>query len=271
MSRIRSIKPGFFLDDDLAELAPLTRILFAGLWCIADREGRLEDRPKRIKAEVLPYDDHDIDKALQQLHEKGFIIRYEAEGSRYIQVTNFTKHQSPNIKEQASTIPAPYMHDTCTSSCARAAGAGAESGFMVLGSSAQQRAHAREEMPEPAASSPVLPRALNEIDNSFIQQSGIRLEQVAILFQQGYTFPEIQAAAGEVLARGKGPPSNWASYLPSVMNDNRARGAPAVNGTGPPLDEIEAMFAHERDIDVRRAAINEERRKRARAEKEHPP
>jgi hypothetical protein len=55
VARSRNIKPGFFLNDELAECEPLARILFAGLWCIADREGRLEDRPKRIKAEVLPY------------------------------------------------------------------------------------------------------------------------------------------------------------------------------------------------------------------------
>ena len=60
MARSRNIKPGFFLNDDLAECEPLARLLFAGLWCIADREGRLEDRPKRIKIEVLPYDNCDV-------------------------------------------------------------------------------------------------------------------------------------------------------------------------------------------------------------------
>ena len=51
MARARNIKPGFFLNEELGVLPPLVRILFAGLWCIADRDGRLEDRPKRIKME----------------------------------------------------------------------------------------------------------------------------------------------------------------------------------------------------------------------------
>ena len=50
MARARNIKPGFFANENLAECDPLARLLFAGLWCLADREGRLEDRPKRIAA-----------------------------------------------------------------------------------------------------------------------------------------------------------------------------------------------------------------------------
>lgn len=54
--RIRSIKPSFFLDEDLAALPFEARLLFAGLWCLADKAGRLEDRPKRIHAMLFPYE-----------------------------------------------------------------------------------------------------------------------------------------------------------------------------------------------------------------------
>ena len=49
MSRARNIKPAFFKNELLAELDAFDRLLFIGLWCLADREGRTEDRPKRIK------------------------------------------------------------------------------------------------------------------------------------------------------------------------------------------------------------------------------
>jgi len=115
MARSRNIKPGFFKNDILAEIEPLGRLLFAGLWTIADREGRLEDRPKRIKAEVLPYDDCNIDQLLQELHDRGFILRYEVDGKRYIQIVNFKKHQNPHKNEAPSAIPAPPEHsDTNT-------------------------------------------------------------------------------------------------------------------------------------------------------------
>lgn len=114
MARSRNIKPGFFTNDLLAELEPLARLLFIGLWCHADREGRMHDRPKKIKAEILPYDDCDADKLLNDLMLLGFIIRYDSDGSRLIQVQNFTKHQNPHIKEPASEIPAPCQHSTST-------------------------------------------------------------------------------------------------------------------------------------------------------------
>lgn len=105
--RARNIKPAFFANDELAELPALTRLLFIALWCQADREGRLEDRPKRIRALALPYDDIDTDAALDELAEAGFIQRYEAEGDRFIQVTTFSKHQHPHVKEADSVIPEP--------------------------------------------------------------------------------------------------------------------------------------------------------------------
>lgn len=110
--RSRVIKPGFFKNDILAELPPLARILFAGLWCIADRSGRIEDRPKRIKAEILPFDSCDPEKLLQSLNDAQFIMRYVVDGERYIQVANFSKHQNPHVKEAPSSIPEPGEHST---------------------------------------------------------------------------------------------------------------------------------------------------------------
>lgn len=108
--RARNLKPGFFKNEDLAALEPLARLLFAGLWCMADRAGRLEHRPKRIKAEVLPYDNCNIIKLITQLRDKKFIACYSVNGSDYIEIINFGKHQNCHIKEAASTIPAPDKH-----------------------------------------------------------------------------------------------------------------------------------------------------------------
>jgi hypothetical protein len=114
MARARNIKPGFFLNDELAEVELAGRLLFAGLWCIADREGRLEDRPKKIKAEVLPYDNCDVDGLLNQLQQHRFVTRYEVDGAGYIQIANFTKHQNPHPRESKSEIP-PMSDETLPS------------------------------------------------------------------------------------------------------------------------------------------------------------
>lgn len=105
--RLRTLKPGFFSNEELADQPFAGRLLFAGLWLIADRAGRLEDRPKRIRGELFRYEDVDIDALLNGLAEAGFIRRYQVEGMRYIEIANFSKHQTPHVKEPASTIPAP--------------------------------------------------------------------------------------------------------------------------------------------------------------------
>lgn len=102
--RARNLKPSFFSNEDLGECEPLARLLFEGLWCMADAEGRLENRPKRIKAQVLPFDDCDIVKLLGQLESKGFIESYTASGVACIQVVNFLRHAKPHPKER-STLP----------------------------------------------------------------------------------------------------------------------------------------------------------------------
>ena len=107
MARARNIKPGFFVNEDLVELDFGVRLLFAGLWTLADREGRLEDRPKKIKIGVFPADNVDVDAMLQELNRYGFIYRYEINGAKYIQINNWHKHQRPHHTEKDSVIPSP--------------------------------------------------------------------------------------------------------------------------------------------------------------------
>ena len=106
MARARNIKPKIMDNEDLADLPAMTRLLFIYIWMLADRDGRLEDRPKRIAAQALPYDrDADVDSMLDELMKSGFIARYQAQGIRVIQVLNFSKHQTPHVRECASELP----------------------------------------------------------------------------------------------------------------------------------------------------------------------
>lgn len=138
--RIRTIKPSYFMNEELAELSPLTRLLFIGLWCLADCEGRLEDRPKRIRAEVMPYDDGDVDAMLTALEGAGFLHRYAANGQRFIEVVGFRKHQRINGKEaeNPSQIPGRFgvMPETLGGSSGEALGK--QSGSDGAGAVAQE-------------------------------------------------------------------------------------------------------------------------------------
>ncbi|MNJ18691.1 hypothetical protein D3C77_129980 [compost metagenome] len=105
MARARNIKPGLFSNELLAELPAFDRLLFIGMWCLADREGRLEDRPKRIKMELFPCDDYDVDAGLSRLAGTGFVSRYQVEGFSVIEIDNFQKHQNPHGSEKDSVLP----------------------------------------------------------------------------------------------------------------------------------------------------------------------
>jgi len=107
MARARNIKAAFFQNEILGSLDPLARLLFIGMWTIADFKGCLEFRPKRIKAQLLPYDECDVLKLAINLDKSGFISIYSVQGKRYIKIVNFTRHQNPhkNEREAGSDIP----------------------------------------------------------------------------------------------------------------------------------------------------------------------
>lgn len=105
MARARNIKPGLYKNENLAECSVWARFIFPGLWMLADREGRLEDRPKRIKGELLAYDNVDVDPLLDELAIFGFIVRYEVDGNRFIQILKFAEHQAPHSTEKDSVFP----------------------------------------------------------------------------------------------------------------------------------------------------------------------
>ena len=113
--RMRCIKPGICVNEDLAALGPYAYVLFTGLWMYADREGRFEWRPGKIKAAVMPLWDEvpisAVEKLLKSLWEKGFIRRYEIEGVMYGYIPNWPKHQKPHKNEQCSCIPGPSVRD----------------------------------------------------------------------------------------------------------------------------------------------------------------
>lgn len=106
MARARNIKPAFFTNEQLSDSCPLGRLLFIGLWTLADYKGDLEWKEKTIKIQILPWDNCDIKKLAITLDKSG-LIRFYSDGDRMlINIPNFIKHQNPhkNEKEKGSDI-----------------------------------------------------------------------------------------------------------------------------------------------------------------------
>jgi hypothetical protein len=106
--RTRLLRPGFFENEELAALPPHARLLFEGLWLMADRAGRLKDRPPVIRATLFAFEpDVNVDLLLTMLHRSGFVQRYRgSKGVKCVQVVNFATHQHPHKREPHTTLPA---------------------------------------------------------------------------------------------------------------------------------------------------------------------
>lgn len=95
MSRIRSIHPGFFTDEDLVSVSMAARMLFLGLGVEADDKGIFEWKPLTIKMRVFPADNIDVPALMDELAQAGAILRYEIGGKSYGAIRNFRKFQKP--------------------------------------------------------------------------------------------------------------------------------------------------------------------------------
>ena len=140
MARIRTIKPEFFTSEDIVSLTPLARLFYVSLWCEADREGRLEWKPRTLKLRYLPADDCSIEALGQELIDEGLIVLYEVDGKTYAEIPGFKKHQVINNRESASTIP-PRCDDENDASTTR------ESGVKAEGKGKEGKGRERKEIP----------------------------------------------------------------------------------------------------------------------------
>lgn len=128
--RIRTIKPEFFTHDRLFDAERETklplRLAYIGLWCVADREGRFRWEPRRIGAQIFPYDGIDFSRVLDALMTRGFIVKYCKAGVDnvwYGAIPSWRRHQVINNRERSSQLPEPpegqLVDDACVTREAR--------------------------------------------------------------------------------------------------------------------------------------------------------
>ena len=99
MPRIRTVKPEFYQDEDLAGVSETAFILALGLLNQSDDEGYFKANPMLIKSQVFPLREPSVSihGALSELSNIGFIELFEgADGKNYGLVAGFTKHQTIN-------------------------------------------------------------------------------------------------------------------------------------------------------------------------------
>lgn len=95
MARIRTIKPDFWTDGAMVRLTPFARLLYIGMWNFALCDhGHVADDSMKLKLQVLPMDDVDVDELLAELMDEGRIQRLTSpDGRTYLHVKRFEDHQ----------------------------------------------------------------------------------------------------------------------------------------------------------------------------------
>ena len=120
MARIRTIKPDFWRDENLAAISPEAALLAIGLLNHADDEGYFNAHPKLIESDIFPLRElsRPITVMVDELFRIGYIKLFEGiDGKRYGHIFNFSKHQVINKKNPSKIkelcgIPEDYHTTT---------------------------------------------------------------------------------------------------------------------------------------------------------------
>jgi hypothetical protein len=92
----RMIRPDFWHDSKIVKLPVEARLLFIGIWTVADDHGYFEDDAEQLAIKLFPRDlELDVAAHLDRLLEAGLIRRWETDdGTTVLHVPNFHVHQS---------------------------------------------------------------------------------------------------------------------------------------------------------------------------------
>lgn len=119
MARIRTVKPSFWGDDEIADLSIGARYLALGLISFADDQGRFLASINAITGYVFPHDDLTPKKVrdwMDELTSVGFIRRYSVGKREYGHIPGFTKHQKINRPSDSPLPPPPVTEDSVSQS-----------------------------------------------------------------------------------------------------------------------------------------------------------
>jgi hypothetical protein len=106
--RIRTIKPEFWQSERLSTVSREARLLFVGLWSMADDSGRTRAASRLLASTLFPYDEDArglIDGWLAELSRIGAVRVYEVDSCHYLEIPKWLEHQKID-KPSKSKLPA---------------------------------------------------------------------------------------------------------------------------------------------------------------------
>lgn len=105
--RKREISPSFWKDERVWKLSNDAKLFYVGLMQVADRDGRMIDKPFEIGVEAWPWAPGDAPKLLDEIVSVGLLGRYQVQDQRLLAfpLKAWRAHQRPHPKERASLLP----------------------------------------------------------------------------------------------------------------------------------------------------------------------
>ncbi len=108
------IDPGIWTSSSFMSLNDLQQLLFIGLFSNADDYGKITGELISLKARIFPNKAPEITDSfgedLKLLEDLGMILRYEAEGKKFIWLIKWEKIQKMNYRS-ISKIPNPSAEE----------------------------------------------------------------------------------------------------------------------------------------------------------------
>jgi len=107
----RLLKDSICTSEDIDRLTWFEEVFFYRLIVNCDDYGRMDARPKILKAKCFPLKDvaeQHLGKALNKLSTAGLVSLYEVDGRPYLQLTTWAIHQQ--IRAKKSKFPAPDIN-----------------------------------------------------------------------------------------------------------------------------------------------------------------
>ena len=96
MARARTIKPHFLRSRSMRAVSPMARLIFIELWLVADDAGRLVIS-RKLPNRLYPGDAEAaaslVPGCLAELEREHCIERYCVEGTEYMRIVNWRRHQ----------------------------------------------------------------------------------------------------------------------------------------------------------------------------------
>lgn len=234
MARIRTIKPELPQSESMGRVSRDARLLFILLWTIADDAGRTRAASRMLASLLFPYDDDAprlMDGWLTELEREDCIVRYQAEGTSYLEVRKWLTHQKIDRPSQ-SKFPAPPEPSRALASPREPSSLDLDLDRRTKDQGAEDRRppvvdnSTPEPMPQPTAAG-LACKAMRAKGMADVSPGDPRLLE---LLKQGATIAELEGVAEDAVGKRKG----FAYALATLAGRRKDAGELHLPKAGPP-------------------------------------